>query len=227
LSNLSRGLVGAAFGALLFWGVLQSRRATEAERHAAASALRSDSLVAAADTTRLVAVRGLTRIYERRVIQERQRADSIDRLLKRERIARVGMELRVRAVDTIISGYVLVDVADSVRIAVWAQFRDPPYTIAAQATVPRPPALATLRLGIALDSIPLRVRLGCGPAGADGIRPATVATEVPDWAVLKVNTASQSPDLCASPALQPKPKRRWPWLVAGLVVGVIGWEAIR
>jgi hypothetical protein len=216
-----------AFGAAVFWGALQARRATESERRAAASALRSDSLEAVADTTRMIVIRGMNKIFERRVVQERQRADSVDRLLRRERIARVGVEVRVRAMDTIISGHVQADAQDSIRSAQVGPVYQPPYTVAIHAALPRPPAEAVFRIAVALDSIPLHLRLGCGDARQDGIRQATASVEAPAWASIRLHTVSQSPDLCASPALQKKPKRRWPWLVAGLVVGAIGWEAIR
>jgi hypothetical protein len=222
-----RGLILAAFGAVVFWGALQARRATVAQREAAASALRADSLVAAADTTRLVAIRGLTKIYERRVIQERQVADSLDRLLRRERIARVGLVATVRALDTTLTGHVTADSLDNVRVAQWPPTYQPPFTIEARVELPRPPAEATLQIGVRVDPVRLGLRLGCGSAGRDGIRPASVAVEAPTWATIRLEQVSQSPDLCASPALQPKPKRRWPWLVAGVLVGMVGWEVIR
>lgn len=214
---------------LLLAGVasVQTCRLDAAKVRAGQLALRADSLEAAADTTHALNLRILgdtMSAFQRRVIQERQRADDLDKALKLERIARVAARLEVSELRAALSAPVTE--LEGVRSGTFS-LREEPYTIAATATLPPPPSQGTLGVSITLDPLTMRLRLSCGPTNTDGIRPALVTMFTPRWATVVLDSVSQAPELCRSPALQPQPKRRWPWLVAGLLAGVIGWEVIR
>lgn len=230
---MTRGWRLAALGLLVVLGV-QSFRLRAAERRIGAVLLRADSLEAANDTTRSIAERAQRVLgdslhgVERRAIQEKQRADALDRALGRERIARVGLEARVDSLR-LITGAVIDTVVDGARsitfeidtipyygrAIVWV----PPQTILAggDSMVSPRPERPTLDLRLSVTPIPLSLRLGCGEA-VQGIRPATVTLYGPRWATLSLDSLSQSPDLCRSPALQPRGPRRLTWIGVGALV---------
>ena len=195
----------------------QSCRLRQEQQRVGEALLRVDSLEAVADTTRAVAVQVQSllgdsiRGVERRVIQEKQRADALDRALGRERIARATVTATVDSLRTILMASGDTTGADSVRRIAFV-VDTVPYTGTADVTIP-PLAPATLDLRLRLAPIPLGLRLGCGTA-VNGIRPATATAIGPSWATLSLDSLSQSPDLCASPALTKRP-RIWPWMALG------------
>ena len=177
--------------------------------------LRADSAEAAADVTHRVAVKALgdtAVVWYRRVIQERQRADELDKQLKLERIAKLHGQITVHSVDTVVVGATTVDTQD-VRHAAFVR-DEPPFHVRALVTVPRPPLESSMQLGIRLDTLALGLRLSCGKA-KDGIRPAEVIAVAPPWATVTFDAVSQSPDLCASPALQKHGPSRTTWFFIG------------
>ena len=109
---------------------------------------------------------------ERRV-QVAQRADALDRLLGRERLAR------------------------------YTSLRRAPYTVGAEVAVPPRSDRAGLKLHIALDPIPIEARVGCSPRDPGGIREATVNVSTPISAVVHLGAVEQSPNACGSQALAP------------------------
>ena len=205
---------------------VQSCRLQQTERRAAGYALRADSLEAAGDTTRMVAANVQKMLgdsiigVERRVIQERQRADALDRSLARERIARAVLVARIDSLRVVTASVTDSTGADSVR-RVSFTVDTVPYSGIANVTLP-PTAPATLDLWLAIAPIPVHLRLGCGPA-VNGIRPATATAFGPAWATLSLDSLSQSPDLCRSPALTRSP-RKWPWVaLGGAIVAGLGF----
>ncbi|MEO6877924.1 MAG: hypothetical protein ABI205_05540 [Gemmatimonadaceae bacterium] len=79
--------------------------------------------------------------------------------------------------------------------------RQVPYTITAHVDIPSAPDSARLDVGVALDPIPMSVRVSCSKPNAAGIRTADVNAVSPRWATVRLDGVEQSPDLCASPAL--------------------------
>lgn len=193
--------------------------------------LRADSVEAAADTTRAVSARALkvlgdsVQAVERRVVQERQAKDALDRALGRERIARAGVTVELDSLRAVVQAPVTSDPGDSVRSARFV-VDEVAVTGTAVATLPRPPAAGSLDLRLAVRPIPLHLRLGCGPA-VNGMRPATALLAGPTWAALTLDSLSQDPGLCRSPILEERVSR-WKWAGVGggivlAILGLLGW----
>lgn len=230
LRELSRIAVAVAIGGLVLWGAITWHRWQLGRVRAAlaTAALRADSIEAVADTTRLLALQSTgdsVRAYQRRVIQETQTSDRLDRELRQERIARLGLQAQLASLDTAVTGGPTSEVL-GVRTGHFS-FRQPPYTVQADASLPAPPAAGTLDLKVQLDTLRLGLRLGCLEANDIGIRAAQVTTIGPPWAKIQLGEVSQSPDLCRSPALAKRPPSRVLPFLLGIVAGVVGWEVIR
>lgn len=230
LRELSRIAIAIAVGILIIVGALAYHRARLASvrRELATAALRADSLEAVADTTRLLALGAAgdsLAVYQRRSVQEIQRGDRLDRALRQERIARLGLQAQLAALDTSVTGGPTSETL-GVRSGHF-DIRKPPYTIQADAFLPAPPAAGTLDLDIQLDTLKLGLRLGCLAPNDVGIRAAQVTTFGPPWAKIQLGEVSQSPDLCRSPALAQRPGSRVLPFLLGIVAGVVGWEVIR
>lgn len=215
---------GVVLVAVVFLSI-QSWRLRSAQQAAAAAALRADSTAAAVDTSRQLARQALAVLgdslagAERRVIQQRQRADQLDRALGRERIALANATIRIRGLEATLAstGPVrdsTVGADSSVRVADFT-VRQPPFTVEATAALPPRPFPGSLRLGITLDPVPVQLRLGCGAADAGGIRPASATLLGPPWAALELGRVEQSAELCRSPALARKGPSRLKWAVIG------------
>lgn len=206
----------------------QSCRLRQEQQRVGQALLRADSLEAAGDSTRAVSSNALTALrqmtrdsltaVERRVIQEKQRADALDRALGRERIAKVGLLATVDSLKVVASSIVDTTSPEGTRFLAF-QIDTTPYRGTANVTLP-PTTPPTMDLRLALDPIPLQLRLGCGDP-VNGIRPATATALGPAWASLRLDSLSQSPDLCQSPALRPR-RSSWPWVALGaaLATGV-------
>lgn len=196
----------------------QSCRLRQEQQRVGQALLRADSLEAAGDSTRAVAVKVQTLLgdsivgVERRVIQEKQRADALDRALGRERIAKVGLLAMIDSLIVVTSSVTDSTSPEGTRFLTF-QIDTTPYHGEALVKVPPQPLTASLDLRLALDPIPLHLRLGCGPA-ANGIRPATATLLGPPWASLRLDSLSQSETLCQSPALRQK-RSSWPWVALG------------
>lgn len=224
-----------AVAALLAAGV-QSWRLRATQQAAADHALRADSTAAAADSSRQLAARVLAAAVqtmgtamagvERRAIQQRQRADDLDRALGRERIALAAATVRIQGLEATLASVGGVREDSGVRVADF-EVRQPPYTIEATASLPPAPRPASLRVGITLDTIPLQLRLGCGPADAGGIRPATTTILGPPWATLSLGRVEQDPSLCRSPALAKRGPSRVKWAAIGAGVAALVLEFLR
>ncbi len=180
-----------------------------AEMRARQLGLVADSLAATLDTTRtlLVVERGILgdsldslTLTRRRALQVSDSADRLDRILGDTRAANGRLVLAVRRLELQLSAPVTaVDSGDDVR-AVALDVREPPYHVTGALLVPRPPASADVRLAVAIDSAPFRIRIGCGKEGAGGVRPAEVTVAGPPWlAVSFPEPFTVDPDVCSPP----------------------------
>jgi hypothetical protein len=190
LTSLAIGLV-----VCLAWRERELARERERLRSAA---FRADSIQAARDTSRavLLSVAGdSVRTYERRIMQVHQRADSLDRALGTERAARFRITAEVTELRTRIAAQV-TELPDGERSAAF-RARDGPYYIDARVTLPRPPGDGRMTLRVALDTAVLEARIGCGPPGAGGVRPATLALAGPAWMSARLDRLEQEPRVCS------------------------------
>lgn len=198
--------------------VVMGWRADRSRRAAASLALRADSIRAASDSTRMVALDSLHgvldtafRAMERRAIQQGQRADSLDRALGRTRVAMVDLAAAVRQLTAIETAPVT---EDSLTRKATFTVRQPPYTARAEVALPHPPAEGRLALTVALDTAHIGVRLQCGKVDPFGVRPATVLTTTPSWLSLRLDNVQQAPEIC-SPTKKPS-GTRWALVVAAV-----------
>jgi hypothetical protein len=209
--------------------VEETRLARERERTGAAL-LAASNLAASRDSTRKVArtnarvarvLGDSLMLVEKRVQQVSQRADALDRALGRERLARftaVGIldSLRRVAASAVDTG---TDIhSRGVRLATFS-LRSPPYTVGADVVMPPPPDSARIQIQIALDPIPIEVRVSCAAADPGGIRDATVSVSTPTWAAVRLGTVEQSPGVCPSPALAPRKTNRSLLGLRRLIIG--------
>ena len=190
--------------------MLQRDRLAVRRRYAAA-ALRADSLEAAADTTRAVALRTLgdsQRAWQRRAVQRPQPSDALDRELRLQRVALTELHAEVRGLRAELASRDTVG-EDSlgVRRATFA-VDSTPYRGSVNVALPASGGRGSLRLDLRIDPAPIGLRVGCGPANADGIRPAAVTATGPRWLSVTLDRVEQEPGLCRSPALEPA-RRRW------------------
>lgn len=207
---------------------VQTWRLDRAETRAQQAALARDSAEAAADSTRAASARVQAVLgaelaaVQRRAVQQRQRADSLDHALGLERRARVLVELRADSLLAVATAAVTADSADSVRRARF-EVREPPYTATADVALPRPPASGSLSLRVGLDPAPLELRIGCGTP-REGIRPATVTAVGPRWLSLDLAAVEQDPAVCQAPVGLPRKKKPLPWR-EGLIL-LLGLRAV-
>lgn len=191
-------VIGVLFAGLL----LQTCRLRDAQQFGRDQWFRADRAEALFDTVRTVnsraqqilgdSIRGL----ERRVVQEKQGKDALDKALKRERAANAVLTLQIRGVDTIFAANVTE--VDSVRIGVFG-LRQPPFTVKGSVRLPPPPRPGDVNLQIALDPLRMNIRLGCHAKDAAGFRRASVFVSLPTWANAGIDTVSQSGEVCNPP----------------------------
>ena len=211
-------IIAAAFAVALalfvWWGASRLVAMQREEERAARAALVKDTLEAARDTTRAVRLIGTggkslfdsLRVVERRAVQTAQQADALDRALKSERVVRDRLEatiadLRSSAVaETVFvaDGASVGGAAASVRV-LRATFdvRQAPYRVQADVTLAEPPARGRMDVRVALDTLGLELRVGCGAAGPEGVRPASVSVAGPSWASVRLGRVDQAPGVCA------------------------------
>jgi len=164
-------------------------------------ALRADKAEALADTTRrLVTHTAADRaLWQRRAVQEAQRADSVDRELGLTRKAYVAATVTIRGLEAAAHAPVTED--SSARRATF-HVREVPFTAEATVALPPPPAAGDLQLRIALDPIPLDLRLECGAAEGGGVHQASAVLSGPPWATVQLGRVEQAPEVCSpKPAL--------------------------
>lgn len=193
---------------------VEEHRLDRAERRAQVLALQAVTVAAERDSTRNVATTSRRiaellgdslRVAERLVGQGTQRADALDRALGRERKARYEMVAAVDSLSRAVASASVVS-ADDVRRARF-DVRQAPYTIGADVAIPAPPDSARMAIDVALDAIPVDLRVGCGAPDRHGIRAATVDAVTPVWATVRLERLEQVPEVCATPAVSSSAKR--------------------
>lgn len=167
--------------------------------------LERDGREAQADTTRRLALAlhvlaDGTQAVQRRVVQEQQRADALDRALGLERKARFGLGIQVAKLDT--SGTAAQRAGDQpdvryIDLDIKAS-RTQPFTLRGTIVSYPLPQPAHWDLTLALEPIPLRARLGCGAPVREnnGVRPAQFTVEAPAWARVTIENATQDDAIC-------------------------------
>lgn len=179
-------------------------------------ALHGDSLAAALDTSKRLALgaRDSARILGdslqavgRRAFQVPQAADALDKALGINRVALAQLAASVRALDARISSGqgVRVDSATGARSATFA-IDSEPYRGSVTASLPAF-GLGSLDLHIRLDTARLALRLACG-AKTDGIRAAQAVLTGPRWLSLELGRVEQAPELCNPLPARPSLLRR-------------------
>jgi hypothetical protein len=172
-----------------------------------AAVLRADSLEAANDRQRELFVAGLT-LQARRIVQMALARDSVDRALKSESRARYRLGVTITELRAELAAGVVEDSGGN-RSASF-HVRQAPYTVDADVALPAPPSEGTLALGITLDTLGLRARIGCGEE-VSGVRPATFYMEGPTWASFHLLELEQDPAVCnAEKGLPPSSGLRVP-----------------
>lgn len=166
-----------------------------------------DSVEAVASSTRKMLGDSID-FYQRRVVQTTLRADSLDAAWKQESRARISLTAQLvkakgSALGAIHDTVVVSAPGDSVKAeAVTFDEYEAPFSLRTIFTlVPTDSGrFATLDWSLAVDPIPIGVRLGCGTqVGPGGIRQALVEFSAPKWLDISVDAAQQSRDVC-SPA---------------------------
>jgi hypothetical protein len=186
---------GGVWWVSLAWREREMVRFKERDRVAA---LHADSIRAARDTSRavLLSVAGdSVRVYQRRIVQVKQRSDSLDRALGLERAARYRVEAAVSALSALAAAPAL-DSTDGVRTAEF-RVREPPFYIDVTVGLPRPPGEGRMALRVALDTAVLEARVGCGAVGAGGVRPATLSLTGPRWVGVRITRVEQEVRVCS------------------------------
>lgn len=206
---------------------IRGRALEQTRQELRAASLVRDSLEAAADTLRhhYLAADSSRVVAERRALQAALERDSVDQLLRTESRARARIEAQVAELHVGAAAVAVVDSAD-VRHVAW-DLRQEPYTIAAAAEVPPPPAMATLALRIRMDPLSLVVGFRCGEPGATGIRPAHVTADVPDWLPVTDVVGQMDADLCnppppPPPSLLKRIRIGAPYAAGGFIAGAVG-----
>jgi len=191
-------------------------------QEARTEALRADRAEARADTTRLLAVGAVLdqQVWERRALQQEQRADSVDRELRLTRKAYVALRVSIASLDTTVHGQTAALVSDTAVRTAHFDIRQVPFTAAADVRLPPPPAAGDLELRVSLDSLLLDLRLGCGQAGVGGVRPASAVVSGPPWARVALGRVEQAVEVCSpAPPFLPSLGGFWRGAKAGAGLG--------
>ena len=199
----------ALLAALVLTVRIEEGRVRKEQGRVAELALAASNAMAERDSTRDAAVGSRAvaellgdslRIAERRVVQVTQRGDELDRALGRERRARYLMAVRADSLVRVASGVALADSGHGMRRARFDLYQAP-YKIAADVGIPLPPDPARMTVAVALDPIPVELRLHCAAADRDGVRAASIDAMTPKWATVRFDRVEQAPELCAPPVI--------------------------
>lgn len=206
-------IVGLVLALIAVFGVQQCRVQRANARTYEADLGRANA-EAKLDTTRRLTSRLLgdtARAYQRLVVQERQRQDDLDRELRLTRVALVSVTTSIRRLEARDVGGVTTTLPDSSQETRFL-VREPPYTVDARiahrsVTEPRLSAL-----DVSLDSARIGARLSCGDR-TGLVRPASLTLTTPTWLTARIDSVSQSPEVCSPP---PRSTRR---LSLGVTLG--------
>lgn len=196
----------------LVWAIVMTVKLKHAQAAAATNALAASNAIAARDVSRAVAIaaRDSVRIFgdslhavERLAVQPAKpiKTDALDRATGRTTVVRGGVTVTPGAIATTVTSTPTTVLADDVRSAHFhvdssAAVAGPRYIADADVTVPRPPAVASLRLGVSLSPIVLAPRIQCGPPDRAGVRPATLLVTGPAGVALEVGATEVDVHAC-------------------------------
>jgi hypothetical protein len=225
-------MAGAIAGVLLlFAGTAYAWH--KANARADRAAFQADSLAAANDSTKRVmnrkiqeAVGESTYVLQRRVVQA---SPANDALAMQLRAAFGAIQVMASAVTASIAerqgtatATTHADAGDSIRSASF-NLRLTPYTLTADARLPRPPGRASLDATIRTDPAKIGARLTCGPQ-TNGVRRADIFLTTPTWLTATVDSIQQDPFICNS---DKSPNAAAPWWKPKRSVGVLGgWDPL-
>lgn len=231
--NRWTGHAGAiALAATLAVAAVQTVRLHAARSSAVRAAVDSDRQEAAADTTRALSyievLGDSLRAVQRRSVQAIQKSDKLDRALGLERAVRARLAAVVARLEgSARSETVFVSRGDSARRAEF-DVREAPWTVHAAVVLPGPPALGSMEVRVAMDTLGLEVRVGCGRAGSAGVRPAMVNVVGPRWANVRLGKVEQALGVCSAAAANGSGGR---WSLArgffGRIGISVGYAAVR
>ena len=214
---------------------VEERRLALERTNAITLRLQAANARAERDTTREVAIVNGTlaaslgdslRLFERSVRQVPQQPDALDAAIGAERTANYRLAATIDSLTAAATRPSVLDRASHTRRAHF-YISQPPYAVDADVEQSeRPDSLVTLALQVRLDTLPLTIRLTCGPADSLGVRSASVVTIAPQWASLRLDHLEQDPAICAARSLETPPLRHRlrlvPVLAAGRVLGAGG-----
>ncbi|HEY5061916.1 MAG TPA: hypothetical protein VII52_10300 [Gemmatimonadaceae bacterium] len=162
------------------------------------AAFASDSVQAARDTTHEVEIAALhdsVRVFLRRAEQQEQRADGLDRALGARRLAMLNARVRIAALDTVVRADTVRVSVDSARRSTFTVRREP-YTVSGEVSSRPGDAGDSVSVSVQLDSMPVQVRVSCGPAAPGSVQRALAVVVAPHWAHVVLGDVEQSPSVC-------------------------------
>ncbi len=216
------------------WMARASNQLTIAHENERRLALKASNLEAVHDSTRDLArenervaklLGDSLRAYEKLVVQQPQLTDSLEEAARMRKSAMYQLGFKL--------GSFFGNLTKSRRDTVPFHIRQVPFTI--DATVSEPPAAdsITLAVKVALDTIPMTIRIGCRATSEAAVNSATVMLTAPPWAAVRFADVQQDPNICNPRIVQPArtDQRRFSWAPIALSVGRTlgagpsGWSA--
>ena len=195
-------------------GAVKDRQLNRERAWTSQLVLAAENVKAERDSTREVALENAKvaallgdslRVFEKRVVQISQKSDALDRATGRERRGAYTIEIAPAPLWGAFTAPSRVAPDTTTRTARF-DVRQPPYTVSADVSIPRPPDSARMEVRVALDPVVADVRVSCSPVDSVGIRAASISATTPAWATVKFGRVEQAPDVCQPPVIK---RRRW------------------
>lgn len=232
LLTLREKVVGAVI-VLLLIGLVVLALLYRHERGAHFDAsLRADSALAASDSSKRLSAKNIAKVlgdstaaWQRRVVQEQQRGDSLDQALGTTRKTLSDVRVQINTGRGTSSGVVTV-IRDTSRVPSAAttatsattdnggirqshfDVKAGVFSVAADVQLPAPPARGTMEATVTAPSIPLSLRLNCGKV-TDGVARADAIVTGPTWATVGITHVESDPAIC-NPGLKLQASRTYP-----------------
>lgn len=167
------------------------------ERELVAETVRANNELARADSTHKVvmAQRDTIDAVTKLAVQEKIRADDLDKRLKRETRAKADLQIRIDSLVAVIQGATTEDTAGT-RYGVFPPKHAEWLTIGAKVALPKPPGIGTIEITAVPDPVLIGVRQQCGPPDSRGVRQASVVVTGPRWATITLGALVQDPEVC-------------------------------
>lgn len=198
LNTTTKALIGAIVALVLAVGYL-TWRARRVEGKLREESLGRINDKALADRSKAVLLKALgdTAVAQQRlVIQERQRIDALARQIGGMQVSITNLTATVKKLDTTnISGTTTTNL-DSSKTTTFA-VRQPPFTVDARVIHRSSTQPIMSRLTIGVDPARMQLRLTCGDLLPGGVRPAQATLITPPWITARLDTLSQSVDVCS------------------------------